>query len=102
MSRILPPGIPVEKIEGIYKQAIYQLSDSLISHLHEFIQTELEPSVGSAQIQVFPDEYCEGASSIWIYYGGKQDRRIEDDDPVSVQESHLSFIRTFQVYPRST
>ncbi len=51
-------------------QELQKISDVLIEQLHEFINVALEESVESAEIQAFPDEYCEG-DSIWMYFDGK-------------------------------
>jgi hypothetical protein len=79
MGRHLPPNIPVEKIEGIYRQKLQKLSDSLIEKIHEFIKISPEESVESAEFQVFPDEYGEGESTIWMYFEGK-DKKIDKND----------------------
>ena len=80
MGRSLPASVPKEKLPGIYRDRLDKLSDGLIDHLHQFIQKPLEPGVENARILVFPDEYGENISSIWMYFEGRNQKVDSEDD----------------------
>lgn len=98
MNRRLPPNIPIEKVAGIYRGSLGTLSDALIEQIHEFITKPVEPDVAEAEFQIFPDEYCDQASSIWMYFSGKNNRINHMDDSLFPGRS-LEFYSDFSSLP---
>lgn len=98
MGRHLPPNIPEKKIEEIYRQELEKLSDGLINQLHEFIKIIPEDSVEFAALQVFPDEYCEGNASIWMYFEGKN-KKIDKNDKRLFAGKSLEIYSNFKSLP---
>ena len=79
MRKQLPKNIPLEKVEAILNSHVFKKHDELIDKLHGFMKTSLEPSVESANIQIFPEEYGFSDNSIWMYFDGK-DSKIDKSD----------------------
>ncbi len=98
MSRHLPPNIPIDIIKQIYRSELCIKTDELVEKIHEFIQIPLENNVDSAELQVFPDEQCEGESSICIYFDGK-DKKIDRNDPKLFAGQSLELYSSFNELP---
>ncbi len=98
MSRHLPPNIPADKVRGIYEKELQLLSDTLIAQIHEFITRPLESDVAEAEFQIFPDEYCDQTSSVWMYFSGSNNRVDGKDDRLFAGRS-LEFFSDFSSLP---
>ena len=98
MSRHLPPNIPIDKVENIYLDELNKISDTLIGKINIFIKTVPQESVESAEFQVFPDEDCEGESSIWMYFDGKN-KKIDRNDESLFAGKSVEFFTEFASLP---
>jgi len=98
MSRHLPPNIPSEKVAGIFRDSLEKMSDGLIEQIHGFIERPVANDVDAAEFQIFPDEYCDGASSIWMYFSGANNKVDSTDDRLFAGRS-LEFLSDFSALP---
>ena len=98
MSRELPANIPIDKLRDIYRKSLAELSDSLIAKIHSFIKRPVDPNVKEAEFQVFPDEYCDQESSIWMYFSGTNNKVDNSDDSLFPGRS-LEFYEDFRLLP---
>jgi hypothetical protein len=63
----LPKGMPLQSIQRAYIKEIERHSNELISEIKSFLSKTADSDFKSAHIEIFPDEYGEGCTSIGLY-----------------------------------
>lgn len=72
----LPNGMNVESLNRVYTKELGRHSDALIDEIANFLDEVVPSDVNEISIQVFPDEYGDGYTSIGLYLHGKTTKHI--------------------------
>lgn len=67
----LPSGMSVESLNRVYINELDRHSDSLIDEISFFLAKPISVDVTEVSIQVFPDEYGDGYTSVGLYLHGE-------------------------------
>lgn len=74
--KILPNGIPVDALNQVYLKELERHSVQLIAEIKLFLTDEIDADVKEATVEVFPDEYGDGYTSIGLYLSGQITKHV--------------------------
>ena len=93
----LPTGMSEESIRKVYDKELSRHSDQLIEEIKAYLTKPIYSDVTSATVEVFPDEYGDGYTTIGLYLSGDKTTHVPfaeyvDDLPLIDVESYADEI----------
>lgn len=74
--RVLPEGLDEAIISKTYLSELERHSNTLITEIKSFLLEAIDTDVRDASVEVFPDEYGDGYTSVGFYFRGKSIRHV--------------------------
>lgn len=74
--KILPDGLDEKTVSRAYTSELERHSNTLITEIRSFLLETIDTDVLDASVEVFPDEYGDGYTSVGFYFRGKSIRHI--------------------------
>jgi len=72
----LPNGMTIDSLKRVYKKELERHSNQLINEIKSFLSEPIPSDIKEASIEVFPDEYGDGYTSVGLYLTGNTTKHI--------------------------